>query len=175
MVMQWLENGMRRWGLAGVFVVSFLSSTLLPGVSEVAVVGLVAAGVCRLWPLLITASVGNWLGSVVTYAAGWYGSDWLMSLLGMEGGVSADVRQWVDDYGSLCGFLAWLPGVGDFLVLGLGLAKTPVVPTCLFLLIGKAVRYAVLLGLVKTVCDAVRNFINKRKRHKKEIQECTTT
>lgn len=170
-----LNSCIERWGLAGVFVACFLSSTLLPGVSEVVIVSLLAAGLYKVWPLFAVATIGNWLGSVVTYLTGYWSSEWLMSLLGFEQGVPDNVRLWVEDYGCLCGLLVWVPGIGDFLALGLGLAKTSVALTLVAILIGKAARYAVLLGLTKVVKDAISNFINVRKSKHKQQEECTTT
>ena len=118
---------------------------------------------------------GKALGSVVTYLTGYWSSEWLMSLLGFEQGVPDNVRLWVEDYGCLCGLLVWVPGIGDFLALGLGLAKTSVALTLVAILIGKAARYAVLLGLTKVVKDAISNFINVRKSKHKQQEECTTT
>jgi membrane protein YqaA with SNARE-associated domain len=56
-------------GLAGLFLAAFLAATPFPMQSEVVFLGLQAAG----WPLMqliIVASIGNTLGSVVTYACG---------------------------------------------------------------------------------------------------------
>lgn len=146
----------------GVFVVSFLSATLLPGISEAALVGLVASGAFRPKPLFFAATIGNWLGSVLTFATGWLGSEWLAGILGFEGGVPPDIKSWIDSYGCLCGLLVWAPWVGDFLALGLGLAKTPIVTTCVMILIGKAVRYAVILGLTTVISDAIRAAVRKK-------------
>lgn len=159
------------WGLAGVFVVCFLSATLLPGVSEVGLGALAVCGVYRAAPLVAVASVGNWLGSVVTYATGWIGSEWLMSLLGLDESSLASVQEWIDAYGSLCGLLVWAPWVGDPLALGLGAAKAPVVATCLTMLIGKVARYAIIVGIAVKAKDIVKN---KKKLTKTEDQKCTT-
>lgn len=164
---RWGGRAVERWGLAGVFAVCFLSSTLLPGVSEAAIVGMAAGGAFRAAPLLVVASVGNWLGSVFTFASGWLGSEWLMGVLGVSGGDVPDfVSEWVRDYGSLCGLLAWAPGFGDFLALGLGIAKTPVVATCATMLVGKAARYAVLFRATAAIAKTARG-LWRRKREKK--------
>lgn len=167
---RWSGRAVERWGLAGVFAVCFLSSTLLPGVSEAAIVGLAAGGAFRPAPLLAVASVGNWLGSVFTFASGWLGSEWLMGMLGVSGGdIPAFVSEWVRDYGSLCGLLAWAPGFGDFLALGLGITKAPAVATCATMLVGKAARYAVLFGAAAAIAKAVRG----RWRRKKDENKLT--
>ena len=57
-------------GLAGLWLAAFLAATPVPFQSEVVFVALQAAGVASPLMLVIVASVGNVLGSVVTYAIG---------------------------------------------------------------------------------------------------------
>lgn len=91
-----------------------------------------------------------------------------MGLLGVSGGdVPGFVSEWVRDYGSLCGLLAWAPGVGDFLALGLGIAKAPVAATCATMLVGKAARYAVLFGATTAIAKAVRGLWRRRREENK--------
>ncbi|MCI5982991.1 MAG: hypothetical protein SPE05_06040 [Bacteroidales bacterium] len=155
-----------RWGLWAVFVLSFLSSTLLPGVSEVSLTALIAAGLCRFWPLFFTATIGNWLGSVFTFATGWlFGNQELYAWLGLEATEVASVMDWVSEWGVWAGLAVWVPIVGDPLAAALGLAHTPAVATCTTILIGKAVRYAVIMGLVQKITDL---FKERKKGDKKE-------
>ena len=56
-------------GLAGLFLVAFLAATPVPAQSEVVFLALQAAGWAVL-PLVVVASVGNVLGSCVTYGLG---------------------------------------------------------------------------------------------------------
>jgi membrane protein YqaA with SNARE-associated domain len=56
--------------LAGLFAAAFGAATLLPFQSEVVFVALQLAGTASLGTLLIVASAGNTLGSVVNYVMG---------------------------------------------------------------------------------------------------------
>jgi len=56
------------WGL---FLSSFISSTLFPGGSEVVLGVLAAAQHYDLWLLLAIASLGNTLGALSTWALGY--------------------------------------------------------------------------------------------------------
>ena len=56
--------------LAGLFMLSFLAATLLPGGSEAALIGLAALSSHSILTLLIVASIGNTLGSVLNYWLG---------------------------------------------------------------------------------------------------------
>jgi membrane protein YqaA with SNARE-associated domain len=132
--------------LFGVFSAAFLSATLLAGVSEAAL--LLAAGQpdARLFPLFLAATAGNVLGAVVNFALGRF-------LLRFENSgwfpVSRANRQKAEAlfgrYGRLVLLLSWLPVIGDPLTLAAGLLRTPFPVFLVYVTIGKAARYAVLL------------------------------
>ena len=157
-----------RWGLVGIFALCLLSATLLPGFSEVGLAALAAGGVYRAWTLVGVASLGNWLGGVITYATGWWlGMEKLVDWFGISAESVAGVETWVESYGALCGLLVWTPVVGDPLAAALGLAHSPVVGTCLLMFIGKALRYICIVFVV----DKVATFIKERQTHKIKIEK----
>ena len=68
----WLESmlallALPKFGLSTVFVVAFISATLLPLGSEPAVFGLIKLNPELFWPAVLVATAGNTLGGVVTY------------------------------------------------------------------------------------------------------------
>ncbi len=101
------------------------------------------------WLLLLVATSGNVLGSVVNYAMGRYllrfqGRRWFpFEADGLQRG-----ERWFQRYGKWSLLLAWAPLVGDALTFVAGMMR--VHPTLFLLLvtIGKASRYAVLLGIM---------------------------
>ena len=58
------------YGLSTVFVISFLSATLLPLGSEPAVLGMIHLNPAQYWPVIAVATLGNTLGGVLDYAMG---------------------------------------------------------------------------------------------------------
>lgn len=151
-----------RWGLPGLGLVSFLSSTLLPGFSEVGLGALMVAGKFRTLPLLLWATLPNWLGSVVTYATGlacnidnWSG--WF----GVDTHELANVAHLAQDHGAWAGLLVWVPGIGDPLAVALGLFRTPWLATCLTMLLGKALRYLIIYIAVLYSIKAVNHVRGK--------------
>ena len=58
-------------GLTSVFIVSFVSATLLPLGSEPAVFAVVVADRTLFWPVMAVATVGNTLGGVLNYWIGY--------------------------------------------------------------------------------------------------------
>jgi membrane protein YqaA with SNARE-associated domain len=60
-----------EYGLSTVFVVSFISATLLPLGSEPVVFGLVQLRPDLFWPVVLVATLGNTLGGGVSWWMGW--------------------------------------------------------------------------------------------------------
>ena len=137
----WLDHlltllALPKFGLSSVFVVSFVSATLLPMGSEPAVFGLVKLNPDLFWPAIGVATVGNTLGGAVS---------WWMGL------VSHKV---VDKYSHSQHHLRaldWLPVVGDPLCAVAGWLKLPFWPCVIYMAIGKFARYltmtAALMGV----------------------------
>jgi membrane protein YqaA with SNARE-associated domain len=68
-IMQWLA--LPQHGLSTVFVVAFVSATLLPMGSEPAVFGLVKLNLDLFWPAILVATAGNTLGGMLSWWMGW--------------------------------------------------------------------------------------------------------
>ncbi|MCK9213303.1 MAG: DedA family protein [Rhodoferax sp.] len=138
-----------KYGLSSVFVVSFVSATLLPMGSEPFVYGLVELNPSLFWPTIAVATIGNTLGGAVT---------WWMGLASHK---VVDKYQhsrhhlralaWLERLGPKACLLAWLPVVGDPLCAVAGWLKLPFWPCLGYMAIGKGARYitmtAALMGI----------------------------
>jgi membrane protein YqaA with SNARE-associated domain len=137
------------WSLWGLFLSAFLSSTLLPGGSEV-VLALLAAGEHADRPLLLAvATLGNTLGGMSSWALGRVIA-WRFparSLGAREQRAMTRLRRW----GSPVLLLSWLPVVGDPLCLAAGWLRIHWLQSMGFIAVGKAARYAALLLLAQGV------------------------
>ncbi|OOZ37513.1 YqaA family protein [Solemya velesiana gill symbiont] len=129
------------------FSSSFLASTLLPGGSE-AVLGYTAiestASLLTLWS---TATAGNTLGGLTSWAIGW----WLLRRFpdrGLHKPEHQKAQHRIQRYGSPLLLLSWLPVVGDPLCLAAGWSGIRLLPAALFIVIGKGLRYGILLALL---------------------------
>lgn len=132
----------------GVFASAFLAATFVPIASEVAVLGAASHSQVNLTILWLVATAGNTLGSIINWALGGYSSRfqdrrwWPVSATQMQRAGEAFNR-----YGIWTLLLAWLPIVGDPLTIIAGVLR---VRLCWFVLlvgIGKAARFAVVIGL----------------------------
>lgn len=128
-----------QYGLSTVFVVAFISATLLPMGSEPAVFGLVKLNPDLFWPAILVATVGNTLGGVVSWAMG-YGAH---QAIDKARGSSTHVKalDWLERFGPKACLLSWLPAVGDPVCAVAGWLKFPLLPCMLYMAMGKFLRY----------------------------------
>ncbi|MFN0194403.1 MAG: YqaA family protein [Aestuariivirga sp.] len=131
----------------GLFWISFLAATLLPGSSEAALVALVASFSASAITLFLTATSGNTAGAVFNWWLGrslnrFTGQRWLPATASRLDQASRMVTR----YGSWVLLFSWLPVVGDPLMIVAGALRMKFVPFLAFVAAGKAARYGVLLA-----------------------------
>ncbi|HOU98865.1 MAG TPA: YqaA family protein [Bacteroidales bacterium] len=138
--------GFGYWGL---FFVSFLSATIIPFSSDAFVATMVALKFNAGWVFII-ASIGNTLGGMTNYYIGKAGkTEWINKYLRISDNKIQKAQKYVQKYTVLSALFTWLPGIGDALALVLGLFKANVYKVLLFMLIGKAARYFVIIFLAQ--------------------------
>lgn len=125
-----LGSDLSLWGL---FISSLLGATLLPGGSELVLIGVLKLHPELFWPALLIGSLGNTLGGMVSFGMGW--------MLPMTQQLKHEER--VRRYGTPALLLAWAPLIGDALCVAAGWLRLNPLYAALFMLIGKFVRYAV--------------------------------
>lgn len=128
-------------GLGGLFVLSVLAATLLPGGSEAALLALLIARPELAWPALLVATLGNTLGGMTTYALA-RALPMKVSLDGTAARRVATLRRW----GPPALLLAWMPAIGDALCAAAGWLRLPVPPCAAWMAAGKAGRYGVVIA-----------------------------
>ncbi len=129
-------------GLSSVFVISFVSATLLPLGSEPAVYGLVTLRPELFWPAIFVATTGNTLGGMLDY---WLGYGAKQALAPKSHG---HALAWLEKYGAKSCLLSWLPIVGDPLCAVAGWLKLPFWPCVLYMAIGKFLRYLIMTAVL---------------------------
>ena len=130
--------------LGGLFSSAFLSATLLPGGSEAVLAYLAHADDHNPLTLLVVATAGNTLGGM---------SSWLIGCLIPAGRLQrpelhpavARIRK----HGSPVLLLSWVPVIGDPLCAAAGWLRVPWYRALLFIALGKIVRYALVLFVVR--------------------------
>jgi membrane protein YqaA with SNARE-associated domain len=150
----WIEQllsllALPQYSLPGVFVVAFISATLLPMGSEPAVYGLVRLNPDLLWQVIMVATAGNTLGGAVDWWLG-YGAHRIADKY-QRSSMHIRALDWLNRLGPKACLLAWLPLVGDPLCAVAGWLRLPFWPCVFYMAIGKFLRYvlmtAALLGM----------------------------
>lgn len=134
-------------GLWGLFLSAFISSTLLPGGSELALAYLVRETSHSPVLLIAVATAGNTLGGMTSWLIGWLIAARfpLKALEKREHQVAAArIRRW----GSPVLLLSWLPVVGDPLCVVAGWLRIHVLKALIFIALGKLGRYAAIVWLL---------------------------
>lgn len=135
-----------QFGLSTVFVVAFISATLLPLGSEPAVFGLVKLNPDLFWPAVIVATVGNTLGGAFTWAMG-YGTHQVIDRDGRRT-TRVQALRWLERLGPIACLLSWLPIIGDPLCAVAGWLRLPFWPCVGWMALGKFLRYLVMTSLL---------------------------
>lgn len=128
-------------GLLGLFIGTFLAATILPFSSDALYIAVLAATKDPIGCLAV-GTVGNWLGSVVTYWIGWIGRwEWIEQWFKVKRETLEKQKVKIDKYGVWLALLAWIPIIGDVIAIALGFYKTRPWATMFLLLVGKFARF----------------------------------
>ena len=152
----WITNllhllSLPAYGLSTLFLVSFISATLLPLGSEPVLFGLVQLNPELLWPAIAVATIGNTLGGVLDWWMG-YGAHQVADKYAHHS-VHARALNWLEALGPKACLLTWLPIVGDPLCAVAGWLKMPFWPCVLYMAIGKCARYVVMTIVLVRLFD----------------------
>lgn len=141
--------------LAGLFFSALTSATILPGTSEAALAALIASGDHAVWLLVVVATAGNVLGSLVNWWLGLYAEHFKDKRWFPVSAEALDrASRWFAKYGLWSLLLAWLPIIGDPLTLFAGVMRVRFVPFIILVTIGKAARYAMIAGGASALAKA---------------------
>jgi len=128
-----------QFGLTTVFVVAFLSATLLPLGSVPVVLGVIKLNPELYWPVMFVATAGNTLGGITNWLLG-YGAH---SAVDKVRGAATHVRalDWLQRFGPKACLLSWLPGIGDPLCAVAGWLRLPFWQCVPYMALGMFLRY----------------------------------
>ena len=124
------------------FISSFLSSTILPGHSEITLTTFILLDKFSQFLLILFASLGNILGSIVNWYLGFYitkfvKKDWFS----FQKKQLDKASSWYLKYGKWSLFLSWVPIIGDPLTIVAGMFRVPLIIFITIVSISKVLRY----------------------------------
>ncbi|MBL0123242.1 MAG: DedA family protein [Betaproteobacteria bacterium] len=121
-------------GLWGLFLSAFVSATILPGNSEIALVAVLAKFPQLFWEAIVVATIGNTLGGMTSYLIGRI----------VPNKAEGKALAWLRRYGEWTLLLSWVPLIGDALCVAAGWLRINPWLALAMLAIGKCARYLVL-------------------------------
>ena len=135
----------------GLFAVALLAATILPAQSEVVLAGMILSERYHLWLLILVASIGNVLGSVVNWFLGRFishfeGRRWFP----VKRNQIAKAERWYQRYGYWSLLLSWAPIVGDPLTVVAGVLREPLPVFLVLVTIAKVGRYLAVAALANS-------------------------
>ena len=131
------------------FFISFLAATVLPFSSELTLAGLISTSNYDNLLLLVVASFGNILGSVLNWSLGFYSRN--LSIKKWFPFKETQIERsskWFSKFGKWSLLFAWLPIVGDPLTFVAGLLRVRFLDFIILVAIGKVSRYLIVFYLI---------------------------
>ena len=130
------------------FFISFLAATILPFSSELSLAGLITTSNYDNVLLLIVASFGNVLGSVVNWVLGFYSRNLtIKKWFPFKETQIERSSKWFSKFGKWSLLFAWVPIIGDPLTLVAGLLRVRFLDFIILVAIGKVSRYLLIYYL----------------------------
>ena len=138
-------NFIEDYGYLGLFLFCLMAATIVPVSSEGAVAGALVLKMKAL-PVLIWASLGNILGTVINYFFGiWIGQKWLEKKINKSTKRAYEIAH---KYGWWSLFLSWLPFIGDPVTIVAGVLRWNFLVFALIVFTLRVLRYYALIYLL---------------------------
>ena len=127
------------------FISSFLSSTLLPGHSELTLTAFILIKKYPVINLIIFASTGNILGSLINWCMGYYVTKLIdKKWFPLNKLQLTRASKWFLKYGKWSLFFCWVPIIGDPLTIVAGILRFPIHIFILIVSFAKTMRYVII-------------------------------
>jgi membrane protein YqaA with SNARE-associated domain len=137
-----LEEILIGYGYAGLFLASFMASTILPFGSEGLLVLLVYKKL-NLPALVLVASAGNFLGACTSYYIGLKGRKLVEKYLRFDPKEIEKAEKIFTKYGSFVLLFTWIPLIGDAITVASGILRLKFWIFSILVFTGKFVRYVI--------------------------------
>ncbi|WP_368029949.1 YqaA family protein [Arcobacter sp. s6] len=129
------------------FFSALISATLFPLGSEALLIYNIKEGY-NIYFLVLVATIGNTLGSVINYFLGLKGEEYLVRKNLLKDKYIIKSKYYFDKYGSISLLFSWLPIIGDPITFVAGILKFDFKKFLLLVFIAKLSRYVFLVWLI---------------------------
>jgi membrane protein YqaA with SNARE-associated domain len=142
-----------EWGYAGMFLSALLAGSAVPFSSEAVLIALILPP-AGLNPVIciLSASVGNLLGSLTCYWLGHLGkTEWLVKYFHLKEEKIVRMQARLNGRSAVMAFFAFLPIVGTLIAAALGFLRSNIYTVSISMFAGKLLRYiAVAIAAIET-------------------------
>ncbi len=145
-----LQGVLLSYGYLGLFLASFLASTLVPFGSEGILVFLVYEKL-NIPTLVLVASAGNYLGACTSYYIGLKGRGLVERYLRIDSRDIEKAEKYFSRYGMYILLFTWLPFIGDAFTVAGGLLRLRFWIFSVLVFTGKFLRYLAVAYLAAAV------------------------
>jgi len=129
------------WCCALLFGSGFLAGTLIPFNVEAPLTASIALYREHTWLLLFVAWLGDWIGASSNYFIGMLASpEWIEKYGHVSKAKIEKAQRFMQGKGIWLASCNFVPGIGNALIIVLGMARSPLVPTILILGVGIFLR-----------------------------------
>ena len=125
--------------LSGLFFSAIMSATILPGSSEVYIISLINFSDHNKYLILTIATLGNSIGSMITFYMGFSFSRYKPN--------NFRVKKLVLKYGEWSLLLSWMPLIGDIICIVAGYFKLNPIRSLFIIVFSKALRYVFIIEI----------------------------
>ena len=122
------------------FLISFAAATIFPLGSEGLLLYDISIGL-NIYLIVIFATLGNVLGSILNYWIGYKGEEYLENKKTIKKEKIIKIKSYFDKYGGYSLLLSWVPIIGDPITVVAGVLKYNFKKFILIVLIAKFGRY----------------------------------
>ncbi|MDX9900623.1 MAG: YqaA family protein [Aliarcobacter sp.] len=129
------------------FITSLISATLFPLGSEALLIYDIKEGY-NLYLLLLFATIGNSLGSIINYFLGLKGEEYLLKKSLIKESYIIKCKKYFDKYGLYTILFSWLPIIGDPITFVAGILKYDFKKFLFLVIIAKFSRYLFLVIII---------------------------
>ncbi len=146
---QIVQTALANGGYVGLFFACCLAASIVPFPSEAVFI----LCITNLDPVycIIWATLGNTLGGLTLYWMGSLGKvEWLVKYAHIDYNRVRRIKFWLRHKGAPIAFLSFLPGMGQVIVIALGLMRCNWIKVMLFMCLGKGTRYIVVAIITLT-------------------------
>jgi membrane protein YqaA with SNARE-associated domain len=144
------NNTFQEYGVIGLFLNSLLSATAIPLPTEILTSALLIGGE-NIGLVAIALIIGSTIGGILNYFIG-FGGNKLIKKIRKKSDIEKQNKKHnkiLDKFGwSAIFFAAWIPIIGDLILISAGIKKMKIVKFLIFMISGKIIKtIIVVLGL----------------------------